>query len=43
MLAVRVVPERNAVELSARGEAKMTKKALISLWRGIPQMEGERA
>jgi PadR family transcriptional regulator len=23
-------------------EAKMTKKALISLWRGIPQMEGER-
>ena len=24
-------------------EAKMTKKALISLWRGIPQMEGERA
>jgi DNA-binding PadR family transcriptional regulator len=24
-------------------EAKMTKKALISLWRGIPQMGGERA
>ncbi len=24
-------------------EAKMTRKALISLWRGIPQMEGERA
>ena len=24
-------------------EAKMTKKALTSLWRGIPQMEGERA
>ena len=24
-------------------EAKMSKKALISLWRGIPQMEGERA
>ena len=23
-------------------EAKMTKKALISLWRGIPQLEGER-
>ena len=23
-------------------EAKMTKKALIGLWRGIPQMEGER-
>jgi PadR family transcriptional regulator, regulatory protein PadR len=24
-------------------EAKMTKKALITLWRGIPQLEGERA
>ncbi len=24
-------------------EAKTTKKALISLWRGIPQLEGERA
>ena len=24
-------------------EAKMTKKALIRLWRGIPQMEGEHA
>jgi PadR family transcriptional regulator PadR len=24
-------------------EAKTTKKALISLWRGIPQMEGEQA
>jgi PadR family transcriptional regulator PadR len=24
-------------------EAQMTKKALISLWRGIPQMEGGRA
>src|ERR1700730_12391994 len=24
-------------------EAKMAKKALISLWRGIRQMEGERA
>jgi PadR family transcriptional regulator PadR len=24
-------------------EAKVTKKALISLWRGIPQLEGERA
>jgi len=24
-------------------EAKMTRKALISLWRGIPQLEGERA
>ena len=23
-------------------EAKMTRKALISLWRGIPQLEGER-
>jgi DNA-binding MarR family transcriptional regulator len=24
-------------------EAKTTKRALISLWRGIPQLEGERA
>ena len=24
-------------------EAKITKKALTSLWRGIPQMEGQRA
>jgi DNA-binding PadR family transcriptional regulator len=24
-------------------EAKMTRKALISLWRGVPQMEGGRA
>jgi PadR family transcriptional regulator len=24
-------------------EAKMTRKALVSLWRGVPQIEGERA
>src|ERR1700688_4376068 len=24
-------------------EAKMSKKALIRLWRGVPQMQGERA
>jgi DNA-binding PadR family transcriptional regulator len=31
--------------VTAKGlrEAKITKKALISLWRGIPQMGGERA
>ena len=31
--------------VTAKGirEAKMTKKALLSLWRGIPQLEGERA
>jgi PadR family transcriptional regulator PadR len=32
-------------QVTAKGlrEAKMTKKALTSLWRGIPQIEGGRA